>query len=127
MNFSAEGLPSNVLLNIAGYPGDKPIGEMWFDSCDASFPDSEQSEFEEFEGLVGHDCETAPGNSGSGMWTYSPEDGSRVIAAIHTARFVGFNFNFFIEAVDEPKGVHLAGDLLRELQSVMDDMECVPS
>ena len=120
VEFGADGLPDVVALNIAGFPGSKPLGQMWFDYCtDVELPfGSDKPEF------VFHNCTTTNGNSGSPMWTYTPADGSRRIAAVHTSQTIQviredpLTFDVLASAT------FLTGDLLEELQNAIDEMEC---
>lgn len=117
----AEGLPANVDLNIAGYPGDKDLGQMWYDFCpNVNLPFNAARRT-----MVFHSCQTTPGSSGSAMWTYSPEDGSRRIVAVHTSQIIRSNpFSPFPSFDFQPAGVFMEGDLLREMQAAIADMRC---
>lgn len=116
----AEGLPRDVALNIAGYPGDEELGEMWYDFCpNVILPFGVDPRL-----MVQHTCTTAPGSSGSAMWTYSPSTGRRQIAAIHTSRFIRFNPFTGAEIGRVLGATFLEGDLLREMQAAIESMPC---
>lgn len=118
----AEGLPRLVNLNIAGYPGDQELGEMWYDFCrnvDLPFGTGSRS-------MVVHSCRTAPGSSGSPMWTYTPEDGRRKIAAVHTSQIVRVNLFTATQTNGPLAAVFLEGDLLQEMRDAIVDMPCEP-
>lgn len=66
-----------VGLNMAGYPTDKPSGEMWYDYCDGTPVHYDQK-------VVYHKCTSRNGNSGSPLWVYRKSDGFRQIRAVHT-------------------------------------------
>lgn len=52
---------SDFDANLIGYPGDKPDGTMWKTTC--SIPAKNFG-----DQIFAHDCDTAPGNSGSAMF-----------------------------------------------------------
>ncbi|CAD7701077.1 unnamed protein product [Ostreobium quekettii] len=110
--FGADGLPSDLQLNSAGYPGDEGEGEMWFDFCDAVSGG----------GFVNHTCEIASGSSGSAMWTYSPDGGERNIVAVVSAILSGLSEG---RIARKPVSIYLEGSLLRDMKAVIEDMECV--
>jgi glutamyl endopeptidase len=63
-------------VNLAGYPGEKqPYSLMWYQPCKLQIV-TEKKLF--------HDCDTTPGNSGSPIWKYYPNNGARIIVGIHT-------------------------------------------
>lgn len=131
MELGAVRDSDTVDLNIAGYPGDKTIGQMWYDFCtDAELPfDAEEREH------VFHDCKTTNGNSGSPMWTYEPEDDTRRIPAVHVGQeasilpvpFTDVFGNQRVAGVvlnKRPRATFIEGALLDELKAAIDDMEC---
>jgi glutamyl endopeptidase len=61
------------VVNIAGYPGDKPAGTMWYDARMIASMNSSK---------VYYDIDTAGGQSGAAV--YLIEDGQRIGVAIHT-------------------------------------------
>ncbi|CAD7701076.1 unnamed protein product [Ostreobium quekettii] len=113
MDFGSDAT-GTVEFNSAGYPGDKPFGEMWFDFCQASLPQSPLDQ----GGFVAHDCQIYNGSSGSAAWTYEVEGGDRRIVAVVNGALVFLS-------VDFPFAVFLEGSLLKELKSVIEEMECV--
>jgi V8-like Glu-specific endopeptidase len=64
---------NRLLVNLSGYPGDKPSGTQWFHSRRIQRVTSTT--------LV-YDIDTAGGQSGAPVWLY--EDGSRYVVGIHT-------------------------------------------
>jgi V8-like Glu-specific endopeptidase len=68
-------------LNLAGYPGDKPSGTMWYHGRVATGLS---------ERVITYDIDTAGGQSGSPVWI-SKEDGSRIAVGIHTNGSSGGN------------------------------------
>lgn len=121
LQMGATGLPEVVDLNIAGYPGDKDLGQMWFDFCpNVNLPFDSATRT-----MVFHSCQTTPGSSGSAMWTYSPQDGSRRVVAVHTSQIIRGNPFFPLPSFDfQPAGVFMEGELLREMQSAIAEMRC---
>lgn len=121
IDFGAEGLPAVVGLNIAGYPGDKPLAQMWADFCDGVELNFGTGKKE----FVFHDCNATKGNSGSPMWTYTPADGNRQVAAVFTSSTIQF-----LEDEDPPRfaavqtSTFLEGDILKELQESLAGAEC---
>jgi V8-like Glu-specific endopeptidase len=70
---------AGVVLNIAGYPDDKPNGTLWYDHCgvlDWSFAAG---------AYMVHGCAARGGNSGSPLWLYDSRDGSRRAVGLHVA------------------------------------------
>lgn len=64
---------SGSTVNLAGYPGDKPAGTMWFDADAITDVGSHQFSYE---------IDTAGGQSGSPVWSF---DGThRQVVGIHT-------------------------------------------
>ncbi|CAD7697471.1 unnamed protein product [Ostreobium quekettii] len=133
MEIGDGDLPKGASLNLAGYPSDKPNGEMWYDFCDkVEIPPNPQQ-------FVFHNCKTYNGNSGSPMWSYSPGEGGpgplRQVPVVHTGLQavvlvpIGQNATSLnLDDVDvlskRARGTFLMGSLLRELRSVMEDMVC---
>jgi glutamyl endopeptidase len=77
-SFGYEVVPEaqlrGLLVNIAGYPGDKtPRGTQWFHSRDVLEAD---------ERTFVYDADTAPGQSGAPVWRLA--DGRRYVIGIHT-------------------------------------------
>lgn len=68
-----DGLPSYV-VNINGYPGDKPFGTMWHADCTLAIIQTNR---------LYYPCDTAGGMSGSGVYVYFSATGSRIIYGIH--------------------------------------------
>lgn len=120
MEMGADGLPDLVALNIAGYPGDQDLGEMWYDYCPgARLPFNSRT-----RSMVNHECTTTNGNSGSGMWTLTP-DGKRTIAAVHTSQRISASFDGGFISIDaQPGGSFVYGTLLEEMRAAIADMEC---
>jgi len=73
-----NSLSVNNKVNILGYPGNKPTGTQWSAFCPIK---KIQSQY------MYHNCDTAPGNSGSPMYSYSQEEGKRIIRGVHTNGF----------------------------------------
>lgn len=116
----AEGLPRTVGLNTAGYPGDQELGEMWYDFCpNVVLPFGANPRL-----LVQHTCTTAPGSSGSAMWTYSPATGRRKIAAVHTAQVIRRNIFTGVQTAGPLAAAFIEGDLLEEMQEAIESMPC---
>ncbi len=61
-------------LNLAGYPGDKPAGTMWFHAMRAKAVTAR---------TIGYDIDTVSGQSGSPVWVRLA-DGRRIAVGIHT-------------------------------------------
>ncbi len=57
---------SDFHATMVGYPADKPNGTMWQVSCDIPAANFGDTAFK-------HDCDSAPGSSGSAMWLISPD------------------------------------------------------
>lgn len=68
-----NSLPSYV-VNINGYPGDKPFGTMWHADCSLAIIQTSR---------LYYPCDTAGGMSGSGVYVYFPSTNSRIIYGIH--------------------------------------------
>ncbi len=63
MNFGWTYNPKSLSsVRIAGYPSDKPRMCMWESRCEIE---------DQWSSLLGHKCDTAGGNSGSPVYTYS--------------------------------------------------------
>ena len=60
-------------LNIAGYPGDKPTGTMWYHGMKGKAVSSR---------TITYDIDTAGGQSGSPVWQF--RNGQRIVVGIHT-------------------------------------------
>lgn len=78
-----NNLPLNN-VNINGYPGDKPTGQMWhsFGALKINQP------FRLY-----HDCDTFGGNSGSAVYVYQSSAGTRTIYGIHAYGVDSTGFN----------------------------------
>lgn len=63
-------------LTTAGYPGDMPQATMWMSRCSIN---TEMC----VNDLILHTCDSASGQSGSGMWTTEQED-THTIRMVHT-------------------------------------------
>lgn len=61
------------VVNIAGFPGDKPAGTMWYDAKTIASANSSK---------IYYDIDTAGGQSGAAV--YLVEDGQRIGVAVHT-------------------------------------------
>jgi glutamyl endopeptidase len=72
------------IVNIAGYPADKPKFTMWRTSC----PIAEVSDFRLF-----YECDTFGGNSGSGTYVFLNSNNSRTIYGVHAYGGGGRSFN----------------------------------
>jgi V8-like Glu-specific endopeptidase len=72
-NFPDDRLRSSR-LNLAGYPGDKPAGTMWFHGRTAQSLTPTR---------IGYDIDTFGGQSGSPVWVRTT-DGKRYAVGIHT-------------------------------------------
>jgi V8-like Glu-specific endopeptidase len=70
----AQSALSSAVVNISGYPGDKPPGTQWFHS-------KELAEVE--ERVLTYSADTAGGQSGAPVWI-KQADGSRYGVGIHT-------------------------------------------
>lgn len=68
-----NNLCSNCIVNINGYPGDKPFGTMWHSDCPLTGLQTSRLYYE---------CDTFGGMSGSGVYMYWAPD-TRVIYGIH--------------------------------------------
>ena len=68
-----NNLCSNCIVNINGYPGDKPHGTMWHSNCPLTQVQTYRLYYE---------CDTFGGNSGSGVYMYWSPD-TRIIYGIH--------------------------------------------
>lgn len=67
-----DGSLIGAVANVTGYPGDKPTGEMWYDTkAIASVTPSK----------VFYDIDTAGGQSGAAV--YIIQDGNRIAVAVH--------------------------------------------
>jgi glutamyl endopeptidase len=69
--YGDEDLTGRV-VNIAGYPGDKPAGTMWYDARTIASTNPSK---------VYYDIDTAGGQSGAAV--YLIEDGQRIAVAVH--------------------------------------------
>ena len=61
-------------LNTAGYPGDKPVGTMWFHGRKAKAVTAR---------TITYDIDTAGGQSGSAVWV-KLNNGKKIVVGIHT-------------------------------------------
>lgn len=68
-----NNLCSNCIVNINGYPGDKPFGTMWHSNCPLTGLTTYRLYYE---------CDTYHGQSGSGVYMYWTPD-TRIIYGIH--------------------------------------------
>lgn len=74
------GFPATLL----GYPGDKPFGTLWVSECDVALTPNMASNLDYV-----HFCETYAGSSGGAMWSYYPENNSRIIHGVNVAEVQG--------------------------------------
>lgn len=72
-NFGDQELRSSN-LNLAGYPGDKPLGTLWYHGRTAKSVTATR---------VVYDIDTFGAQSGSPVWVKRP-DGKRYLVAVHT-------------------------------------------
>lgn len=74
LGFAARGDEelAGVVVNVAGYPGDKPSGTLWYDTKGIALTSPSK---------VHYDIDTAGGQSGAAV--YRIEDGQRISIAIH--------------------------------------------
>jgi V8-like Glu-specific endopeptidase len=75
-----DGQLTGARLNLAGYPGDKPPGTMWFHGRVATGVSPR---------VITYDIDTAGGQSGSPVWVQRGD--SRVVVGIHTNGAAGGN------------------------------------
>lgn len=68
-----NNLCGNCIVNINGYPADKPFGTMWHSDCPLTGLQASRLYYE---------CDTFGGNSGSGVYMYWAPD-TRIIYGIH--------------------------------------------
>lgn len=68
-----NNLCGNCIVNINGYPADKPFGTMWHSDCPLTQVQTYRLYYE---------CDTYNGNSGSGVYMYWSPD-TRIIYGIH--------------------------------------------
>lgn len=66
------------LGNKLAYPGDKPSGTMWHQTCNISFIDQPELYTRRF-------CTSSPGTSGAGVYRFSSQSGERTIYGVHVA------------------------------------------
>jgi len=71
----------NTVVNLAGYPGDKPSGTMWFDNRALADVTDQKLYYE---------IDTAGGQSGAPVWQYMA-DGTRHGCGIHTSGHLSGN------------------------------------
>eukprot|EP01026_Neomeris_dumetosa_P039774 TRINITY_DN3274_c0_g1_i2.p1 TRINITY_DN3274_c0_g1~~TRINITY_DN3274_c0_g1_i2.p1 ORF type:complete len:314 (+),score=10.78 TRINITY_DN3274_c0_g1_i2:188-1129(+) len=64
------------VVNLAGYPAEKPLGTMWISSCTNIWIDCSERVFK-------HYCDTTPGMSGSPIFSLTAQ-GEYLLKAIHT-------------------------------------------
>lgn len=74
MGFAHDPSLPNYNVNINGYPGDKPLGQMWHSYGAIRL-------VQPFR--IYHDCDTHGGNSGSAVYVYFTSTGARQILGIH--------------------------------------------
>ncbi|MCA9221940.1 MAG: serine protease, partial [Planctomycetales bacterium] len=84
MGFAHDPSLPNYNVNINGYPGDKPLGQMWHSYGAIRL-------VQPFR--IYHDCDTYGGNSGSGVYVYVNSTGVRQILGIHAYGVDGTGFN----------------------------------
>lgn len=72
---SSAALAKDTLVNVAGYPGDKPSGTLWRAACPLAGV---------LPAVLEYDCDTYNGESGSAIYYYNPLTGERVIYGVHT-------------------------------------------
>ena len=73
-----EAIDEGMLVNVAGYPGDKLEGSLWQTSCRID---------EMSRDYISYTCDTAGGMSGSGV--YLKFDDDRYVVAVHEAGRIG--------------------------------------
>lgn len=81
-----SSLDSSWVVNIAGYPGDKPYQTMWTDAnrlCSSS--DSTTCVGNPKSKVFYYLVDTRGGQSGSGVYAYWPSTGKRLIIGVHTS------------------------------------------
>jgi len=78
-----NSLPYYV-VNINGYPGDKPIGTMWHSDCRLSIIQTYR---------LYYPCDTSGGMSGSSVYAYFSSTASRIIYGIHAYGVDGTGYN----------------------------------
>lgn len=78
-----DSLPKYI-VNINGYPGDKPFGTMWHSDCSLAIIQTYR---------LYYPCDTAGGMSGSSVYTYFSSTGSRIIYGIHAYSVDGTGYN----------------------------------
>ena len=78
-----NSLPKYV-VNINGYPGDKPFGTMWHSDCSLAIIQTYR---------LYYSCDTAGGMSGSSVYTYFSSTNSRIIYGIHAYGVDGTGYN----------------------------------
>lgn len=69
---ASDGELAGSTVNVAGYPGDKPTGTMWFDTREVAATNPSK---------VHYAMDTAGGQSGAAV--YRIEDGARIAVAVH--------------------------------------------
>lgn len=77
----ATGDLENTVVNLSGYPGDKPAGTQWFDNKQLISVTNEKLFYE---------IDTFGGQSGAPVWQYMP-DGTRYGVGIHTSGHLSGN------------------------------------
>ncbi|HEY3441578.1 MAG TPA: trypsin-like serine protease [Paludibaculum sp.] len=68
---------ANDYMNVAGYPGDKPSGTMWFHAEPVLVSGISATHLR-------YTMDTCPGHSGSPVWVKLP-DGTRIQVGVHTS------------------------------------------
>jgi glutamyl endopeptidase len=86
---------------IAGYPGDKPVGEMWAAQGKVSAPEDE---------FLFYKIDTYKGESGAAVLVNFPLPVGLAIAGVHVAGDPNLNTNF---------AVRMRGDRIRQIQAWM--------
>ncbi len=109
--FSLHSLSSQLLkkspqqrkITIAGYPGDRPIGTMWWHS--------EQIKKMTPRRLL-YSVDTCPGHSGSPIWLWNPKSKKGYVVGVHTSGILdkkGRSFGCNKGAILAPPGLLNSG------------------
>jgi glutamyl endopeptidase len=75
LGFAYEEPMRPYLININGYPGDKPAGTMWHAECQIGEVKAEK---------IYYPCDTYGGMSGSSIYVYDKKKESRTVYGVHT-------------------------------------------
>ena len=74
LGFAYEEPMSPYIVNINGYPGDKPDGTMWHAECQISRIDREK---------LFYPCDTFGGMSGSSIYIFDKAKDARTVYGVH--------------------------------------------